>query len=99
MLQTLLFVGISSTTTAQQYSLGEWTVAGSLNTATTQFYGAVDHDTSTAYITGGLISDTQAKNLVESIGFDINGEELSMLSASTCIHTDTHIKYTVPLSM
>ena len=71
-----LFISIKR---AQEYTVGNWTVAGALDVATTQFYGAVDPATSTVYITGGLVSDTQAKNLVESITFDINDDALTML--------------------
>ncbi len=65
---------------AQEYSLGEWSLVGELNLPTTQFYGAMDQETNTAYVTGGLISATQATNLVEAITFDIRDDILAMLS-------------------
>ena len=63
-LSVIIASSIYAVSQAQEYSLGDWTATGALNVATTQFYGAVDQETSTAYVSGGLVSDTQAKNLV-----------------------------------
>ena len=79
-MQAVILSRVFTLSFGQEYSLGEWTVAGMLNVPTTQFYGAIDSDTSTAYITGGLVSDTQARNLVESIMFTIEDETLTVLS-------------------
>lgn len=85
--KSVIFSSFYLISNAQDYSLGDWSVTGALNTATTQFYGAVDQETSTAYVSGGLVSDTQAKNLVESIKFDVEDDTLTMLSCFHLIET------------
>ena len=80
MWKSIILSSIYAISNAQEYSLGDWSVTGALNVATTQFYGAVDQETSTAYVSGGLVSDTQAKNLVESIKFNVQDDTLTMLS-------------------
>eukprot|EP01083_Nonionella_stella_P105216 302540_1 len=79
-LRTVILLGVHTISNAQEYTLGEWHVTGALNVATTQFYGAVDESTNTAYVTGGLVSDQQASNNVESVTFDVQDDALTISS-------------------
>lgn len=81
--------------TTSFYSLGEWETISSLHIPVTQHYSVFNAENNTAFVSGGLVSDTEAIHTVQEVKFSLslfepsnsNITHINMSSATTLLNT------------